>query len=79
MLPGETLPQLVARAGGFTPQAYLFGSNFTRESTRVLQQLRLNDYLSNLELEIDRATIASAASVGSADPATPPSLPPEAW
>ncbi len=68
VLPGETLPQLVARAGGFTPQAYLFGSNFTRESTRVLQQARLDDYLQNLELEIDRATIASAASVGNVDP-----------
>src|SRR6202044_3021711 len=68
-LPGETLPELVARAGGLTPAAYLFGSNFTRESTRVLQQLRLNDYLQNLELEIDRATIASAASVGAVDPA----------
>ena len=69
MLPGETLPQLVERAGGLTPAAYLFGSNFTRESTRVLQQLRLNDYLQNLELEIDRATIAASASVGTVDPA----------
>ncbi len=65
-LPGETLRQLVARAGGFTPEAYLFGSNFTRESTRILQQLRLNDYLQNLELEIDRATIAASASIGTA-------------
>lgn len=69
VLPGETLPQLVARAGGFTPDAYLFGSNFTRESTRILQQLRLNDYLQNLELEIDRSTIAASASIGSVDPA----------
>ncbi len=69
VLPGETLPQLVARAGGFTPDAYLFGSNFTRESTRILQQLRLNDYLTNLELEIDRSTIAASASVGNVDPA----------
>ena len=69
VLPGETLPQLVARAGGFTPEAYLFGSNFTRESTRILQQLRLNDYLQNLELEIDRSTIAASASVGNVDPA----------
>ncbi len=68
VLPGETLPQLVARAGGFTPDAYLFGSNFTRESTRILQQLRLNDYLQNLELEIDRSTIAASASIGSVDP-----------
>jgi protein involved in polysaccharide export with SLBB domain len=69
VLPGETLPQLVARAGGFTPEAYLFGSNFTRESTRILQQLRLNDYLQDLELEIDRATISASASIGSVDPA----------
>ena len=69
VLPGETLRQLVERAGGITPDAYLFGSNFTRESTRILQQLRLNDYLQNLELEIDRSTIAASASVGNVDPA----------
>jgi protein involved in polysaccharide export with SLBB domain len=68
VLPGETLQQLVARAGGLTPEAYLFGSNFTRESTRILQQLRLNDYLQNLELEIDRSTIATSASIGTTDP-----------
>ena len=60
--PGETLRELVARAGGLTPNAYLFGSEFTRESTRLFQQQRLNDYLSNLELEIDRATINAASS-----------------
>lgn len=69
VFPGETLPELVARAGGLTPDAYLFGSTFTRESTRILQQLRLNDYLQNLELQIDRSTIAAAASVGNVDPA----------
>jgi protein involved in polysaccharide export with SLBB domain len=70
VLPGETLRQLVTRAGGFTPEAYLFGSNFTRESTRIIQQLRLNDYLQNLELEIDRSTIAASASLSSGvDPA----------
>jgi protein involved in polysaccharide export with SLBB domain len=68
--PGETLRQLVARAGGLTPNAYLFGSEFTRESTRVFQQQRLNDYLSNLELEIDRSTInAASASVTPQDTA----------
>jgi protein involved in polysaccharide export with SLBB domain len=40
--PGETLRDLVKRAGGMTPNAYLFGSEFTRESTRVLQQQRLD-------------------------------------
>jgi protein involved in polysaccharide export with SLBB domain len=58
------LRQLVERAGGLTPDAYLFGSDFTRETTRVVQQQRLNDYLSHLEVEIDAATaLASANSV----------------
>ncbi|HEV2276048.1 MAG TPA: SLBB domain-containing protein [Acidobacteriaceae bacterium] len=62
--PGETLRDLVIRAGGLTPDAYLFGSDFTRESTRVIQQQRLNDYLSHLEVQIDASTaLASANSV----------------
>ncbi len=59
--PGETLRQLVERAGGVTANAYLFGAELTRESTRVIQQQRLDDYVSNLELEIDRASASTAA------------------
>ena len=32
---GETLRQLAARVGNLTPQAYLYGAEFTRESARV--------------------------------------------
>jgi protein involved in polysaccharide export with SLBB domain len=64
--PGETLRQLVERAGGVTPNAYLFGAEFTRASTRVAQQARLDDYVANLELDIDRASIASSANALSA-------------
>ncbi len=46
--PGETLRQLVERAGGLSSDAYLYGSEFTRESTRRLQQQRLNDYVSKI-------------------------------
>lgn len=60
--PGETLRDLVIRAGGITPDAYLFGTDFTRESARIIQQERLNDYLSHLEVEIDASTTAAAAS-----------------
>jgi protein involved in polysaccharide export with SLBB domain len=59
--PGETLRELIQRAGGFTPNAYLFGSELTRESTRVIQQQRVDDYVAQLELEIDRAGARSAA------------------
>jgi len=59
--PGETLRQLVERAGGLTPNAYLFGSEFTRESTRVYQQQRLDEYVQQLELQIDRGVTALTA------------------
>ena len=51
VLPGETLQQLVKRAGGITSEAYLYGSEFTRESTRRVQQQRLNEYVDQIELQ----------------------------
>jgi protein involved in polysaccharide export with SLBB domain len=54
VLPGETLHQLVTRAGGLTSKAYLYGSDFTRESTRVLQQRRLDEYVSQLTIQAER-------------------------
>jgi protein involved in polysaccharide export with SLBB domain len=61
ILPGETLRQLVGRVGGFTANAYLFGSEFTRASTREFQQKRLDEAIDFLEKEIQR-TLASTAS-----------------
>lgn len=58
--PGETLRQLVSRSGGLTPAAYLFGSQFSRESTRVLQQQRLNDYANDLDRRVRLAEANSA-------------------
>lgn len=55
--PGETLRHLLVRTGGITPQAYLFGSQFTRESARVDQQQRLDAYTNDL----DRSVQTSAA------------------
>ena len=61
-LPGETLRQLVERAGGFTPKAYLYGSEFTRISTRMIQQARIDEYIQSLELENQRSSLALAAA-----------------
>ncbi len=58
--PGETLRGLVSRAGGMTSNAYLYGSQFTRESTKVLQQQRLNDYAADLDRRIKLAEANSA-------------------
>jgi protein involved in polysaccharide export with SLBB domain len=71
--PGETLRDLVRRAGGFTPRAYLYGSEFTRESTRILQQQRLNEYVRNAATETERGTQALAVS-GGTDVATSQAL-----
>ncbi|MFZ0662307.1 MAG: SLBB domain-containing protein [Acidobacteriaceae bacterium] len=60
--PGETLPELVARAGGLTPDAYLYGSEFTRASTRVIQQRHIDEYVQDLQLEISRGAIAQSSS-----------------
>jgi protein involved in polysaccharide export with SLBB domain len=60
--PGETFHHLVERAGGFTPNAYLYGSEYTRESTRALQQARIDEYVQNLSMEIQRSNMAVAAS-----------------
>ena len=62
-LPGETLRQLVIRAGGLTSQAYLYGSQFSRESTRREQQQRLDEYVSALSYQIEVSASNKASSV----------------
>ena len=60
--PGETLGQIITKAGGFTAQAYLYGSEFSRISTRRDQQLRMDSYLVELEQELDAAARNRLAS-----------------
>jgi protein involved in polysaccharide export with SLBB domain len=60
--PGETLRDLVERAGGLTADADLYGSEFTRESTRAIQQARIDEYIQNLNLDIERGTLALQAA-----------------
>jgi protein involved in polysaccharide export with SLBB domain len=51
VLPGETLRQLLKRAGGFTPDAYLYASEFTRQSTKRVEQQRLKEYADQLDAQ----------------------------
>ena len=50
-LPGETLGQLLRRIGGLTPQAYLFGTELSRESIRKRQQDNLDVLVRRLEAQ----------------------------
>lgn len=70
VMPGESLRDLVKRAGGFTSNAYLYGSEFTRESTRVVQQRRLDEYVQTLEIQMQQGNLALASSAA----ATPQDL-----
>ncbi|TMH85328.1 MAG: sugar transporter, partial [Betaproteobacteria bacterium] len=68
-LPGETLRQLVTRVGGITPQAYVFGAEFTRESTRKNQEERLKQAILQYEQDVQRAAATRARNVTSAEDA----------
>jgi protein involved in polysaccharide export with SLBB domain len=49
LMPGETLKELLTRAGGFTPQAYVYGLEFSREETRQRQRENLAAATARLE------------------------------
>jgi polysaccharide biosynthesis/export protein len=67
--PKETLRQLVARVGGVTPRAYLFGAEFNRDSTRREQEERLRKAVDQLEQDVQRAAVTRAQSVISTEDA----------
>lgn len=54
VLPGESLGALIQRAGGLTPQAYLFAAELIRESARREQQRSLDEFTNELERQIER-------------------------
>lgn len=47
--PGDTLQGLIQRAGGFTPQAYVYGMEFSREETRQRQRENIASAIVRLE------------------------------
>ncbi|MGC1782740.1 MAG: polysaccharide biosynthesis/export family protein [Acidobacteriaceae bacterium] len=61
--PHETLRDVIRRAGGLTPHAYLYGSEFLRESTQREQQARLDQYVNTLEQDIELASANAAGSI----------------
>ncbi len=66
---GETLRQLVQRVGGISTHAYLFGSEFSRESTRKVQQARLEEIIARMEADVQRNAMQSATAGLSKDDA----------
>lgn len=67
--PGETLRQLVARVGGLTPDAYLYGAEFLRESTRREQQERFREIVERMEREFEESARQRARNISSPEEA----------
>lgn len=67
--PGETLRQLVSRVGGLTPDAYLYGAEFLRESTRREQQERFQEIVERMERDFEESARQRARSVTSPEEA----------
>lgn len=65
MTAGETLQSMLAKAGGTTANAYLFGTAFYREEVRRQQQVNLEKLASRLESQARADQSRSAANVRS--------------
>jgi protein involved in polysaccharide export with SLBB domain len=60
IMPGDTLRSVIRRAGGVTSNAYLYATEFTRESARREQQRVLDQATRGIESEMQRRTSAEA-------------------
>lgn len=60
---GSTLRDAIAAAGGLTSEAFVFGAEFTRESTRISQQENYDRALRELETEFNRAAVTRKEKV----------------
>jgi protein involved in polysaccharide export with SLBB domain len=57
---GELIRDVITRAGGVTPQAYIYGTELTRESARVEQQKSIDELTRSLEVEMRQASVSAA-------------------
>jgi len=64
---GETLKQVIERAGGVTPQAYVFGTVFSRESAKKDEALRLREITDRIEQDYLRYLAGRARNAMSQD------------
>ena len=65
--PNSSVSSMIQAAGGLTPAAYLFGTDFSRESVRLTQQTNYERALRDLELQISKK--ASSTSTRTAEEA----------
>lgn len=67
--PGTPLSRVLQQAGGLTPQAYVFGTVFTRDSVRDTQRLSYRRAISDLEMALKAQPLTNASQSTTIDPA----------
>ncbi len=63
----ERLHSVLQRAGGLTPDAYVYGSQLTRESARIEEQKSLDELVRAMEVQIRQSAVSVAASTRSGE------------
>lgn len=63
----ETLRSVLQRAGGLTANAYVYGSQLTRESAMIDQQKSLDQLAQTMEVQIRQTAVSAAASANPGD------------
>jgi protein involved in polysaccharide export with SLBB domain len=62
MPPGSSLANALRQAGGPTQAAYLYGTEFTRDSVRATQQQNFDRALRDMETDMNRANFTTRTS-----------------
>ncbi len=63
----ETLHSVLQRAGGLTPNAYMYGSQLLRESARIEQQNSLDQLVHTMEVQVRQSALSIAATAAGGD------------
>lgn len=64
MVGGDGLSDLIAKAGGLTDDAFLFGTEFYRDEVRRAQVANLDQLLRRLDAQVQNSLSSSAANAG---------------
>jgi protein involved in polysaccharide export with SLBB domain len=63
----ETLRSVLERAGGLSPNSYVYGTQLNRESARIKEQKSLDELVRTMEVQIRQSAVSLAASTQSGD------------
>jgi protein involved in polysaccharide export with SLBB domain len=63
----ETLRSVLERAGGLTPDAYIYGAQLTRESARIKEQKSLDELVNTMEVQIRQSAVSVATSTSAGE------------